>query len=196
MGALLPSHRPTDIDPSATAAPGKTGRMSDEPIDYEDLTGMQLDEGELHDLVSAGGECVFNWTTKDGYPVGVVVAYVYRDGTFFTTCAERRKRVPALRARPQSAIVINRGGRTATYRGDSVVHAPGDEGFEELKGWFYPVLSGAAHDPDDPYRRAFAKFLDSPHRVIVETPARLVVGFDAAKFRAFTNEAIAAGRAD
>lgn len=38
-----------------------------------------------------------NWTTKDGYPVGVVVAYVYRDDKFWTTCAERRKRVPALR---------------------------------------------------------------------------------------------------
>jgi hypothetical protein len=175
---------------------GKTGAMSDEKIDYEDLAGMQLDDDELHELVSPGGECIFNWTTRDGYPVGVVVAYVYRDGKFFTTCAERRKRVPALRARPQSAIVVNRGGRTATYKGDSIVHAPGDEGFDELKGWFYPVLSGSAANPDDPYRQAFAKFLDSPHRVIIETDAQLVVGFDAAKFRDFTNEAIAAGHAD
>jgi len=170
--------------------------MSDEPIDYEDLAGMQLSDEELLDLVSAGGECVFNWTTRDAYPVGVVVAYLYRDGTFFTTCADRRKRVPALRARPQSAIVINRDGRTATYKGESVVHANGDEGFDELKTWFYATLSGAATDPDDPYRQAFAKFLDSPNRVIIETKARLVVGFDAGKFRAFTNEAIAAGHAE
>ena len=128
-------------------------------------------------------------------PVGVVVAYVYKGGTFFTTCAERRKRVSALRVRPQSAIVINRGGRTATYKGDSAVHAPGDERFEELKAWFYGTLSGAAANPDDEYRQAFAKFLDSPHRVIIETTADLVVGFDAAKFRDFTNEAIAAGHA-
>src|SRR5688572_12690769 len=76
--------------------------MSD--VDYEDLTTMRLDDDELTDLVSSGGECVFNWTTRDGYPVGVVVAYIYRDGRFWTTCAERRKRVPALRQRPQSAI--------------------------------------------------------------------------------------------
>src|SRR6478736_2852459 len=83
-----------------------------EPItDYEDLTGMQLTDTELEELVGGGGECIFNWTTKDGFPVGVVVAYLWHDGRFWTTCAERRKRVPALRARPQSGIVINRGGQ-------------------------------------------------------------------------------------
>ena len=73
--------------------------------DYENLAGMQLTADELADLVGGGGECVFNWTTSDGFPVGVVVAYVYRHGRFWTTCAARRKRVPALRKRPQSAIV-------------------------------------------------------------------------------------------
>lgn len=167
-----------------------------ETTDYEDLTGMQLNDEELAALVGTGGECVFSWTNREGYPVGVVVAYLYRDGTFFTTCAERRKRVPALRARPQSAIVINRGGKTASYKGDSIVHAPGDEGFDELKEWFYSALSGADTDPTDEYRRAFKKFLDSPNRVIVETDANLVVGFDTAKFQRFTNEAIAAGIAE
>ncbi len=163
-------------------------------IDYEDLTTMKLDDDALAELVEAGGECVFNWTTREGYPVGVVVAFVYRDGKFFTTCAERRKRVPALRARPQSAIVINNGGRTASYKGDSIVHAPGDDGFDELKQWFYHKLSRLDVEPDDEYRQSFAKFLDSPHRVIIETDARLVVAFDTAKFQKFTAEAIAAGQ--
>ena len=167
-----------------------------EPIkDYEDLTAMQLDDDELDALVSPGGECVFNWTNKDGYPVGVVVAYVWRDGKFWTTCAARRARVPALRKRPQSAFIINRGGQTASYKGDSIVHAHGDEGWDELKGWFYPALSGTATAPDDEYRQNFQKFLDSPHRVIIETEANLVVGFDTAKFRASTVDAIAAAGA-
>jgi hypothetical protein len=167
--------------------------MSDENIDYEDLTSMRLDDDALRALVEPGGECVFSWTTTDGYPVGVVVAYVYREGKFWTTCAARRKRVPALRRRPQSALVINRNGKTASYKGNSVVHATGDVGFDELKAWFYAALSGVDAAPDDPYRRSFAKFLDSPHRVIVETDARLVVAFDTAKFATFTAEAIAAG---
>lgn len=164
-------------------------------VDYEDLTSMRLDDDVLQNLLNAGGECVFNWTTRDGFPVGVVVAFIYRDGKFWTTCAERRKRVPALRARPQSAIVINSGGHTATFKGESIVHGPGDPGFDEIKGWFYPTLSGSAAAPEDEYRQAFAKFLDSEHRVIIETDARLVVAFDVAKFQAFTNEAIQAGMA-
>ena len=166
---------------------------AEEQVDYEDLTSMRLDDAALEDLVTGVGECVFNWTTRDGYPVGVVVAFVHHEGKFFTTCAERRKRVPALRARPQSAIVINRKGKTATYKGESVVHAPGDAGFDELKNWFYPRLSQLDLEPQDTYRQSFAKFLDSPHRVIIETDARLVVGFDTAKFQRFTAEAMAAG---
>jgi hypothetical protein len=181
---------------AAASVPERQRRatMSNDDVDYEDLTGMQLDQDQLDELVAGVGECVFNWTTRDGYPVGVVVAFVYRDGKFFTTCAERRKRVPALRARPQSAIVINKEGKTASYKGDSIVHAPGDPGFDELKGWFYPTLSQLDLDPNDAYRQSFAKFLDSPHRVIIETDARLVVGFDTAKFAAFTAKAMAEGR--
>ena len=121
------------------------------------------------------------------------MAFVHRHGRFWTTCALRRKRVPALRARPQSALVLNSRGKTATFKGDSIVHAPGDDGFEELKAWFYPALAGLEASPDDRYRQSFARFLDSPHRVIIETHARLVVAFDTAKFQAFTAEAIAAG---
>ncbi len=169
---------------------------SDSPadeVDYEDLTDMRLDEGPLNEMLAAGGECVFNWTTSEGHPVGVVVAFVHHDGKFWTTCAERRKRVPALRRRPQSGIVINQGGRTATFKGESIVHAPGDPGFDELKGWFYPKLSRLDVQPDDDYRQSFARFLDSPHRVIIETDARLVVAFDVQRFQAFTLEAMQAG---
>ncbi len=168
--------------------------MSDGALtDYEDLAGMQLTDAELNKLIGGGGECVFNWTTSDGFPVGVVVAYVYRHGKFWTTCAARRKRVPALRKRPQSAIVVNTAGVTASYKGNSIVHANGDEGFGELKTWFYAALSGTEREPGNVGFRNFEKFLDSPHRVIIETEANLVVGFSAAKFAARTAEAIAAG---
>jgi hypothetical protein len=168
--------------------------MSNGDIDYEDLTSMRLEDAAVADMLAAGGECIFNWTTREGYPVGVVVAFVHRDGKFFTTCAERRKRVPALRTRPQSGVVINQQGKTASFRGDSIVHAPGDDDFDQLKAWFYPTLSRLDSAPDDPYRQSFARFLDSPHRVIIETQANLVVAFDTAKFQAFTVEAMAAGQ--
>ena len=167
--------------------------MSTEQVDYEDLTTMRLDDEALQSLVGGGGECIFNWTTTDGFPVGVVVAYVYRDGKFWTTCADRRKRVPALRKRPQSGIVINRNGKTASYKGDSIVHCHDDDDWNDVKTWFYAALSGTAQRPDDMGARNFEKFLDSPHRVIIETEAHLVVSFNVAKFQEFTARAIAAG---
>ena len=168
--------------------------MTTEPItDYEDLTDMRLDADEITELVGVRGECVFNWTTTDGFPVGVVVAYVFRDGKFWTTCAERRKRVPALRKRPQSAIVINRNGKTASYKGNSIVHSHDDADWVDVKTWFYRALAGTDLAPESAHARNFEKFLDSPHRVIVETEARLVVGFDTVKFGALTAQAIAAG---
>ena len=147
--------------------------MSTEQVDYEDLTTMRLDDEALQSLVGGGGECIFNWTTTDGFPVGVVVAYVYRDGKFWTTCADRRKRVPALRKRPQSGIVINRNGKTASYKGDSIVHANGDADFDELKTWFYATLSGVAAAPEDAYRRAFVARRQE-HRVEIRQHRRHV----------------------
>lgn len=173
--------------------------MAADPItaqsDYEDLSQMRLDEDQVAELVGTGGECVFNWTTRDGYPVGVVVAYVYRDGTFWTTCAEHRKRVPALRARPQSAIVVNRGGRTATFKGDSTIHTNDDHDWPAVSHWFYDELATIASGRADAQRESFRNLLDSEHRVIIETPVQLVVGFDGHKFRAVTAAAIQAGLA-
>lgn len=164
--------------------------------DYEDLTQMRLSDDDLEALVGGGGECIFNWTTRDGYPVGVVVAYVHRDGVFWTTCAEHRKRVPALLARPQSAVVVNKNGRTATFKGDSTVHTGDDDDWEELSGWFYDSLSGTGSRGSGAHARSFRSLLDSPNRVIISTPAKLVVGFDGHKFRAVTQAAIEAGLAD
>ena len=170
--------------------------MSDEPVDYEDLTSMQLDPDALAALVEPGGECIFNWTNSQGYPVGVVVADVWRDGKFWTTCADRPKRVPALKKRPQSGVVINRGGKTAFVQGRFDRARQRRSRLRRAEGMVDSTLSGVTSSPDDEYRQAFSKFLDSPHRVIIETEANLVVAFDTVKFAQFTNEAIAAGQAE
>jgi hypothetical protein len=163
--------------------------------DYEDLSTCGLDDAQRAALVGGGGECVFSWTTADGFPVGVVVAYLYRDGTFWTTCARHRKRVAALRKRPQSAIVVNRQGVTASFKGTSVIHEPGEDGWDELAGWFYGALSGTVVDPRNASAQSFQTLLDSPNRVIIETPARLVIDFDTAKFARITAAAVEAGLA-
>jgi hypothetical protein len=158
--------------------------------DHEDFTKMALDPSQLAALVGERGECVFNWSTSRGYPIGVVMAYVYRHGSFWTNCTAGRKRVAALRARPQAAVVVNRDGKMATYKGEAIVHSRTDADWDEVKGWFYAALSGTERDPDNPIARSLEAFLDGPHQVIIETPANLVLSFDFGKFSAVTQAAI------
>jgi hypothetical protein len=158
--------------------------------DYEDFTAMALDPGELKALVAGAGECVFSWTTSQGFPVGVVMAYVYRHGRFWTNCIAQRKRVAALRARPQAAVVVNKDGKMATYKGNAVIHSPGDDDWDHVKSWFYAALSGAERDPGNPFLRRVQAFLDGPHQVIIEMPAQLVLSFDFGKFSLLTQAAI------
>jgi hypothetical protein len=173
-----------------TADPGPRRPATIEDID---CAAMALDPAQLTALVADRGECVFAWTTSDGYPMAVVVAYLYRDGVFWTNCTGRKKRVAALRARPGSAIVISKDGQTATFKGNSVVHSRDDRGWEQLTRWFYPALASSAPDPADPFTPSLLRFLDAPDQAIIETPARIVVSFDFAKFSAALQAAVTAG---
>ena len=169
------------------AESGPPAPLTAEDIDY---AAMALDAGQLGALVGERGECVFTWTTRDGYPVGVVVAYVYRDGTFWTTCAGHKKRRRALRDRPHAAVVINKDGRTATFKGDCVIHGRDDHDWDQLTGWFYPALAGVRPDSGDAFARGLLRFLDAPHQAIIETPASLVVSFDSGKFNTAVQRAV------
>jgi len=158
--------------------------------DHEDFTLMALYPTELETLVGDRGECVFNWSTSQGYPVGVVMAYVYRHGSFWTNCTATRKRVAALRSRPRASVVVSKDGKMATYKGDVVIHSSADADWDQVKQWFYAALSGADREPDNPFLRKLEAFLDGPHQVIIETPATLVVTFDFTRFSSITQAAV------
>src|SRR5260370_6633444 len=145
-----------------TAEAAVPGAPTSEDIDY---AAMALDPGQMAELVGERGECVFTWTTREGDPVGVTVAYAYRDGTFWTNCAGRKKRVQALRTRPQSAVIIGKDGRTATFKGHSVIHSHGDPEWDELTRWFYPALAGVDPPSDDPFVLGRCRFLDATRQV-------------------------------
>ena len=46
-------------------------------------------------LLTSARECTFNWATKDGWPVGVIHAFVWRDGRGWITCGAHRHRFDA-----------------------------------------------------------------------------------------------------
>ena len=155
--------------------------MSSADDDYEDLTACGL-SSELEDrLLAAQRECVFMWTNRDGEAFGVVMSFLPKDGKLWLTAAERRKRIAAIRRFPRAAVCINSTGtslgtgKTVTYKGACVVH---DD--RETKDWFYPEFARHLRPDDEVAASTFQRFLDSPHRVIIEFTPDDKLGFDSA----------------
>ena len=146
--------------------------------EHEVVSIYPFKDDEREELLSKAGECVFNWSTKDGWPVGVVHAFVWRDGRGWITCGAHRHRVSAIKRDPRCSVVVsgvaapNGPNGAITFKGRAIVH---DD--EETKKWFYPALAYG------PYRRggreemteeekvqaeAFVERLNSPLRVVIE----------------------------
>ena len=109
-----------------------------------------------------------NWTTRDGWPVGVMHRFVWHEERFWITCAVERKRVAALRARPQSSVVVSSEGTwlggdvTTTAKTLATIH---DD--RETKDWFYPRLAERQRQGDAGIAE-FLRRIDTPGRVVIE----------------------------
>jgi len=147
---------------------------------YEDVSTFALDDEREHVLHAAQTECTFMWTTKEGDPVGVIMNYLERDGSFWLTCTRRRKRVAAVEARPRVAMAVSSRGtnigvsQAVTYKGEAIVH---DD--DATKAWFYPALAARVRPESAERQEAFVHHLDTPGRVVIEIRPTARIGFDA-----------------
>lgn len=163
--------------------------MTELPENYEDVTVYPLDAHDEEQLLLAHNECTFVWANKEGWPVGVIMSYVWRKGRFWLTASSQRARIAAVRRDPRVSIVVTSTGSplprnmTVTYKGLCTVH---DD--RATKAWFYPELA-AALQGDDPVRQAqFVRFLDSPRRVVLEVEPTQRIGYDGRKMGRATRE--------
>ena len=147
--------------------------------DHEKVSIYPFSDEKKEELLSKAGECTFNWSTKDGWPVGVIHAFVWAKGSGWITCGVHRHRVAAIRRDPRCSVVVsgvaapNGPNGAITFKGRAIIH---DD--EETKKWFYPALAygpyrrgGNEADMTDEEKAAaddFVRRLDSPLRVIIE----------------------------
>ena len=100
-----------------------TSSTPDYTASYDDVSMFALDIDREEALLRAQTECTFMWTTTAGDPVGVIMNFLAQNGRFWLTCTRRRKRVPAIEARPRVAIAISSRGteigisQAVTYKG-------------------------------------------------------------------------------
>jgi nitroimidazol reductase NimA-like FMN-containing flavoprotein (pyridoxamine 5'-phosphate oxidase superfamily) len=142
--------------------------------DYEDIRAFTLDETRQQELLTCQNECSFVWSTKDGWPVGVIMNYVWRDGKIWLTSSRQRKRIAAVQRDDRVSIIISGlgtpmgSGKTVTFKGHCRLLED-----DETKAWFYQALAAAVFPGNDRRRKNFTRFLNSPARVILEvTPVR------------------------
>jgi general stress protein 26 len=146
---------------------------------YEDVSMFALASEREAMLLATQTECCFMWCTSAGDPVGVIMNYVHHDGRFWLTCTRRRKRVPAVEARPRVAIAVSSRGtdigisQAVTYKGNAIVH---DD--ESTKAWLYRALAEKVRPGDTAKQDAFVAHLDSPGRVVIEIVPDARIGFD------------------
>ena len=145
--------------------------------EHEVVSIYPFTDAEREELLGKARECVFNWSTKDGWPVGVVHAFVWRNGRGWITCGAHRHRVAAIRRDPRCSVVVSGvaapGGPNGaiTFKGRAIIH---DD--EATKSWFYPALArgpytgldGKLTQEQEAQASAFEKRLNSPLRVIIE----------------------------
>jgi len=150
----------TDADTASNSSDTDEAEYTDS---YEDVSTFVLSDDREQELLDKQTECTFMWTTKANDPVGVIMNFVFEDGTFWVTCTRRRKRVPAVEARPRVALAISSRGtdigisQAVTYKGDAEVLED-----DATKAWFYPVLAAKVRPASTEAQQAFVHHLETP----------------------------------
>ena len=171
--------------------------MSEPADNYEDVSVFGLDDADEQALLLGHNECTFIWSNKEGWPVGVIMSYVFREGKFWLTASGQRARISAVRRDPRVCVVVTSTGspiprnKAITWKGNCTVHDSDGPEFDALKAWFYRDLSAAIRPGDVTGQTLFAKFLDSPRRVILEVDPVQRIGYDGAKMGKATAEWVA-----
>jgi general stress protein 26 len=155
---------------------------NDKPDNYERVSIYHLNPDDQEKLLSISRECVFNWCTRDEWPIGVIMSCFWHDGRMWLTAGGHRHRIAAVRRNPKVSVVVTStgtamgGGKTITIKGKCTVHED-----RETKDWFYPAFAAHTNPHDAKAAKDFELMLDSPLRVILEVEPEKLITYDGIK---------------
>lgn len=150
--------------------------------DHEMVSIYPFTDEEMDLLLANAGECVLMWATRDGWPVGVIHAFVWRDDKVWVTFAEHRHRAVAIRRDNRVSVNVSsasygRGAGRGLPRGALTIKGHAEFHTDEAtKGWFYPALAQKVNPDNKEQEAFFNSLLDSPLRTIVSiTPVKRIM---------------------
>ena len=169
--------------------------MPDTPFNYDNVKGYSLDAADQEALIEAQNECTFMWSTREGWPVGVIMSYVYDDGCFWLSVSSLRVRVQAVTRDPRVSISITSkgaehpAGRSLTLKGHCEVLS--DRATIE---WFLPKLAERLRPGNVAAQHLFVQLNDTPKRRVLKVTPLVRIGYDGQKMHKATTNAVARGR--
>lgn len=148
---------------------------------YEEVADLPLSDDDRERLLTAQNECVFIWRMKDGWPLGVVMSYLWRDGKLWLTASKQRPRIRSIERDDRVSVAVSSAGTgmppaTVTIRGRCSIFSD-----PETKGWFYPALAAALIPNNAKLQADFVAMLDSPRRVVLRVTPEKFITFDGRK---------------
>jgi hypothetical protein len=148
---------------------------------YEEVAQFQLDHDACERLLKSQTECTFCWRTADGWPLGIIMSYVWREDQIWMTASSQRPRVGAVKRDDRVSVVVSSAGtslppQTVTIRGRCSIYED-----PATKGWFYPALAHVLIPGDTVKQERFVAMLDSPRRVVMAVRAEKLITFDSLK---------------
>jgi nitroimidazol reductase NimA-like FMN-containing flavoprotein (pyridoxamine 5'-phosphate oxidase superfamily) len=152
--------------------------------DHEIVSIYGFSDEQINALMTEASECVLMWATQDGWPVGVIHAFVWHEGKVWLTFAAHRHRAAAIRRDPRVSVAVSSSSSASPQGPHGTVTLKGRATFHEdpkTKEWFYRALSKKVSPKDKRGEDDFCELLDSPLRVILEVEPIKWITFDAVK---------------
>lgn len=150
--------------------------------DHEVVSIYPFNEAEVDALMGNAIEAVLMWTTRDGWPVGVTHAFVWRDGKIWLTFASHRHRAAAIRRDNRVSVNVSSASYAAADADNLPAGAITFKGTGEFlddeatKAWFYRALAAKVGQGDKAKEDGFYDLLDSPLRTILAvTPVKRIM---------------------
>ncbi|MBT3833234.1 MAG: hypothetical protein HOB98_01470 [Gammaproteobacteria bacterium] len=162
----------------------------DNRFNYDDVSHYTLEEEDEQALIDAQNECTFMWSTKESWPVGVIMSYVYDRGYFWLSVSSLRVRVQAVARDPRTSISITSKGcemeapLSLTYKGTCEVLRD-----QETIDWFLPTLAKRLRAGDEQAQKDFVRLNNTPNRRVLKFKPVKKIGFDSRKMRQATLDA-------
>lgn len=159
--------------------------MGDKIKNLDDVSAFTLSLEERERLFEIQNECTVCWTNRDGWPVAMPHSFVWDSGRFWVHTSTSRKRVQALRDRPESCVVVSSlgtdtNGAMVTAKTRATVH----DGDRDRVQWLLPLfLQRVGMAADDEAFRQQMQLLDTPARVVIEFEPADVFTYNSHKLR-------------